>query len=193
MSDRYEWDAFLSHASEDKRDVAVPLEEALKARGFRVWLDALSLTVGDSLSRSIDRGLAKSRYGIVILSPDFFAKEWPKRELDGLVAREVEGNKIILPVWHKVDKAGVLKHSPTLADKVAAATRDGLDTVAERIAVAMGPRATANTATQPPLKEIVHTSPLGGDFHRKRAVQIASGRAPTRLMDHAMLILHVIL
>lgn len=135
MSDPYEWDAFLSHAGEDKNEVAVPLADALAARGIRVWLDAISMTVGDSLNRSIDRGLAKSRFGVVVLSQNFFAKEWPQRELDGLVAREVEGQKVILPVWHQIDKSGVLRYSPTLADKLAVTTKNGIDAVAESRAI----------------------------------------------------------
>ena len=53
---------------------------------MKVWFDAFALTVGDSLRRSIDRGLAQSRFGIVILSEVFFAKHLPPLELDGLVA-----------------------------------------------------------------------------------------------------------
>ena len=71
------WDVFISHASEDKETVARPLAEALARRGVKVWFDAEQLTLGDSLRRSIDQGLAQSRYGIVILSRRFFAKEWP--------------------------------------------------------------------------------------------------------------------
>ena len=125
MSDPYEWDAFLSHAGEDKNEVAVPLADALAARGIRVWLDAISMTVGDSLNR----------FGVVVLSQNFFAKEWPQRELDGLVAREVEGQKVILPVWHQIDKSGVLRYSPTLADKLAVTTKNGIDAVAESRAI----------------------------------------------------------
>jgi hypothetical protein len=62
-----------------------------------VWLDDCELTLGDSLRRSIDQGLAQSRFGVVILSPNFFAKEWPQKELDALVSREDGGQKVILP------------------------------------------------------------------------------------------------
>ena len=81
------YDVFISHASEDKEAIARPLYEALKARGLSVWFDEAELTLGDSLRRKIDDGLARCRYGIVILSPRFLEKEWPQRELDGLVAR----------------------------------------------------------------------------------------------------------
>jgi TIR domain-containing protein len=114
------YDAFISHASEDKERFVRPLAKELSRRGLRVWYDEFALRVGDSLHRSIDQGLASSRFGVVVLSKAFFAKQWPQYELDGLVAREIEGTKVILPVWFGVTRSDVLKFSPTLADKVAA-------------------------------------------------------------------------
>lgn len=113
------YDLFVSHASEDKEDLVRPLAVALEARGVRVWYDEFTLKVGDSLRRSIDRGLSNSRFGVVVLSSSFFSKNWTQYELDGMTAREMDGKKMILPIWHKVTKAEVLKFSPTLADKVA--------------------------------------------------------------------------
>lgn len=89
---------------------------------FRVWYDEFALKVGDSLRQSIDKGLINSRYGIVILSPSFFAKNWPQYELNGLTSREIAGRKVILPVWYKITKDDLLAYSPTLADKVAVTT-----------------------------------------------------------------------
>ncbi|MGR3178893.1 MAG: toll/interleukin-1 receptor domain-containing protein [Candidatus Anammoxibacter sp.] len=117
------YDAFISHASEDKQGLVRPLAKALKKKGFCIWYDEFELRVGDSLRQSIDRGLVNSRYGIVVLSEAFFAKNWTQYELNGLVAREMEGDKVILPVWYKVTKADVLQFSPTLADKVAVCTK----------------------------------------------------------------------
>ena len=65
---------FLSHASEDKASVAKPLADLLQDKGVEVWYDNFTLKLGDSLSKSINQGLANSRYGIVILSPNFFLK-----------------------------------------------------------------------------------------------------------------------
>jgi hypothetical protein len=133
-------DVFISHASEDKDAVARPLAEELKRRGFSVWYDEYVLKLGDSLPTEIDRGLANSRFGVVILSPRFFAKNWPRRELDGLAEREVRGGrKVILPVWHEVDAADVEKHSPTLAAKLAVSTSQGLGTVVQKIAEVLQP------------------------------------------------------
>lgn len=112
-------DLFISHASEDKDDFVRPLAEALVAVGLDVWYDETTLKLGDSLRQSIDKGLANSRYGVVVLSTAFFAKNWPQYELNGMVAREMNGVKVILPIWHKVTKDEVLKNSPTLADKLA--------------------------------------------------------------------------
>jgi hypothetical protein len=112
-------DFFISHASEDKDGFVRELAEALRAKGARVWYDEFTLKVGDSLRGNIDRGLAGSRFGVVILSEHFFRKEWTNRELDGLVALEVQGKSRILPIWHKVSKDEVARYSPPLADKVA--------------------------------------------------------------------------
>lgn len=113
------YDAFISHASEDKPDFVRPLAEALESRKLKIWYDDFQLKIGDSLRRSIDRGLADSRFGIVVLSSSFFSKNWPQYELDGLVAKENEGRKTILSLWHRVAKDDVIRYSPTLADRVA--------------------------------------------------------------------------
>lgn len=114
-----EYDLFISHASEDKDDFVRPLAETLENLGVRVWYDEFTLKVGDSLRKSIDHGLAKSRFGTVILSSSFCSKNWTQYELDSMVAREMDGHKMILPIWHKVTKTDVINFSPALADKVA--------------------------------------------------------------------------
>lgn len=126
-------DAFICHATEDKDSTARPVAKGLSSAGLSVWYDEFSLTVGDSLRRSIDRGLADSRYGVVILSPSFFMKNWPQTELDGLFAKEISGDKTILPIWHNLDRKDVLEKSPMLADRVAAKTSDGIDAVIEKL------------------------------------------------------------
>jgi hypothetical protein len=129
-----EWDIFISYASEDKELVARPLAAALKRAGIRVWLDEHELAVGDSLTEKIDEGLAHSQFGVVILSPAFLAKHWPRRELAGLRAREEEGRKVILPVWHEIDKTTISQTYPILADLLAANTGEGIDSVAQKLA-----------------------------------------------------------
>lgn len=130
QSDRQaKYDVFISHASEDKEAFVKPLVEALQSTGYKVWYDEFTLKVGDSLRRSIDHGLINSRYGIVVLSNAFFAKNWTQYELDGLVTREMEGHKVILPIWHLVTKDQVQNYSLTLADKKA--INSSLSTISE--------------------------------------------------------------
>lgn len=135
------WDVFICHAWEDKETIARPLAVALRKLGLKVWYDEFTLKIGDSLRRSIDYGLSKSKYGVVILSPHFFAKEWPQRELDGLVAREISSGKVILPIWHNVTREDIERFSPTLADRLGVSTTSGLNTVLKEILRVVRPEA----------------------------------------------------
>ncbi|HWJ67848.1 MAG TPA: toll/interleukin-1 receptor domain-containing protein [Nocardioides sp.] len=126
---------FISHASEDKDEVARPLRDALARLGVTVWLDEAQMRVGHSLRRSIDEGIRSSGFGVVILSEAFFEKGWTNHELDGLVTRTVAGEQSILPIWHGLSAAQVRAFSPTLADKVALSTEQyTIAEIAEQIA-----------------------------------------------------------
>jgi hypothetical protein len=95
------WDAFISHAGEDKASIALPLYDALTERGLKVWLDKGELRIGDSLRRKIDYGLAHSSFGVVVFSKSFFATGWPQYELDGIVGLSVASIQRMLPIWHE--------------------------------------------------------------------------------------------
>ncbi|GAA4506480.1 hypothetical protein GCM10023172_35720 [Hymenobacter ginsengisoli] len=124
-----QWDVFISYASEDRESVALPLATELARRGVRVWLDKFELRVGDSLRERIDEGLAHSRFGIVVLSPNFFNKHYPTRELNGLAQQEISGDKVILPIWKDVTAQDVRSFSPPLADRIAITWQDNLASV----------------------------------------------------------------
>jgi len=131
-------DLFISHASEDKSDVARPLHDVLVEHGLSVWLDEVELKVGASLRRGIDRAVAKSRFAVVVLSPSFFLKNWTQYELDGLVAREMNGEQIILPIWHNITKDQILEISPSLADRIALNTAtSAISEIAAELAAAV--------------------------------------------------------
>jgi hypothetical protein len=133
MGTRQHWDFFIAYAMEDQEEIARPLADALNARGLLVWYVDYSLKGGDSLRKSIDYGLSRSRLGIAILSQHFLEKQWPQEELNDLAGREVDGKKAILPVWHKVGFQHVFTYSPVLADRVAVSTDKGLEYVVQRI------------------------------------------------------------
>lgn len=130
------WDAFISHASEDKEAIARPLAVALANAGLSVWFDEFTLSAGDSLTMSINHGLENSKYGIVIVSRRFLAKKWTQRELAGLFAKEDEV-KVIIPVWHEVTEELVRSSYPILADRVALKSSSSLDELVRELLRAM--------------------------------------------------------
>ena len=119
-----EYDVFVSHAYEDKESFVDEFVEALRNKGFKVWYDTDKLKWGDSMREKIDRGLAKSKYGVVILSPNYIAehKYWTKAELNGLFQVETINGKTILPIWHNLTKKQVVEYSPIIADRKAMTT-----------------------------------------------------------------------
>ena len=147
-----EYDVFICHASEDKDSFVRELAHALDARRIRVWYDEFTLQPGDSLRRSIDRGLLTSQAGIVVLSPAFFSKRWPAYELDGLVELQNGGHGDvvddersgrIIPIWHNVNVDAVRRFSPSLANVVALRSEEGVDEVANRVANVLRPSGSA--------------------------------------------------
>jgi len=135
-----EWDVFISYAGEDRDAVAALLAEALRSKGVKVWFDRFELRMGDPLLRSIDEGLRSSRFGVVVLSPSFFAKEWPQRELAGLYQRSIqEGLQIILPVWYRLGAKEIAGYSPLLSDIVAVRWEEGMDVVVQQILAVLRP------------------------------------------------------
>ncbi len=130
-----EYDVFISHATEDKDEVVRPLANALKNRNLNVWYDEFELKIGDSLRQKIDKGVANSKFGIVILSKNFIKKGWTNYELDGLITRSVSGQQILLPIWHNITKQEVMDYSPSIADKVARNTSvNTIEEIANEIA-----------------------------------------------------------
>lgn len=128
---------FISHASEDKDDLVRPLVAELK-KDFDVWFDEYELKLGDSLRGKIDAGLRACDYGIVVLSPSFFAKKWTVEELNGLFALEDANAKLILPIWHNVDVTVVRNFSPMLAGRRAALSSKGIQQIVEEIRISVG-------------------------------------------------------
>ena len=129
-----EYDVFVSHAWEDKEDFVDEFVDELKKQGLKVWYDTNKLKWGDSMREKIDKGLAKSRYGVVVLSPNYIAehKYWTKAELNGLFQVESINGKVILPIWHNLTKKQVAEYSPIIADRKAMMTAS---MTAEEIAV----------------------------------------------------------
>lgn len=127
-----EYDVFISHASEDKDEIVRPLAIALRNEGLSVWYDEFELKIGDSLRQKIDKGLARSKFGIVVLSRSFIKKGWTNYELDGIITKVVSGEQVLLPIWHNITKQEVVDFSPSIADKLA---RNTANFTVEEIAI----------------------------------------------------------
>lgn len=117
-------DAFVSHSSRDKALFVRPLVECLDEQGLLLWYDEYSMRPGDSLSASIDQGLAEANCGIVVISPSFIetarASGWTRYELRGIVSNSIgpQGRRIV-PVWLDLTRDEVLAWSPPIADLIA--------------------------------------------------------------------------
>lgn len=128
------WDVFISHASEDKNDVANPLAAKLNEIGLTVWYDQFTLKWGDSLMDSINNGLKNSLFGVVILSQSFFGKKWPETELKALFSlATTSGEKKILPLRYRISHDEVVKYSPLLSDTISRSWDEGLDNLAKEV------------------------------------------------------------
>lgn len=119
-----EYDVFVSHAWEDKKDFVDEFVQALRMCEIKVWYDTTQMKWGDSMRAKIDDGLKKSKFGVVVLSPDYIknGKYWTKTELDGLFQMESINGKTLLPIWHNLTKKEVMMYSPIIASKLAMTT-----------------------------------------------------------------------
>lgn len=124
MENNEEYDVFVSHAWEDKESFVDEFVVELEKLEIKVWYDRQRIKWGDSMRARIDEGLKKSRFGIVVISPDYIAdgKYWTKAELDGLFQLESINGKMLLPIWHNITKQQVMNYSPIIASKLAMTT-----------------------------------------------------------------------
>ncbi|RGB75504.1 toll/interleukin-1 receptor domain-containing protein [Anaerococcus nagyae] len=113
-----EFDFFISHAYEDKKNFVDEFVRELRELDLKVWYDDNSIPWGWSLREEIDKGLRNSKYGIVILSPSYIeeGKYWTKKELDGLFQKESIDKGKIVPVWYDLNKMDVFNYSPMISD-----------------------------------------------------------------------------
>jgi hypothetical protein len=142
-----QWDVFITHAREDADAVARPLADALRRHGLAVR--AAALAPGDSVRGKVAEGLSRAGWGVLVLSRSFLQMDWPRAELDALLARELGTERVVLPVWHGVTGADVARRSPLLAARLPIETDRGIEAVCEMIVAAIGRRTPAATAEEP--------------------------------------------
>jgi hypothetical protein len=132
-------DAFISHDSRDKSEIALKLAQTLRSAGCPVWYDDFSLKVGDNLRESIEKGIKAARRCILVLTPNFLSNTgWTKAEFNAVFTREIlERKNVILPIWHLVSQREVYEYSPCLAERVALQWSLGEAEVARRLLAAL--------------------------------------------------------
>ena len=133
MTYDYKWDVFLSHASEDKEAFVRPLATRLKENNIKAWYDEFEIQWGDSIRESIDEGLKKSKFAIIVLSKHYFKKVWTSNELNAYFTFDNTDAKRILPIWYNVTKEDVTSYSPLLADRLGADPKDGIEGIVQKL------------------------------------------------------------
>ncbi|OHE01755.1 MAG: hypothetical protein A2W82_10550 [Sulfurimonas sp. RIFCSPLOWO2_12_36_12] len=134
-----EFDVFICHASEDKEKVARPLYRELTELGINAFLDEEYIEWGDSLTAKINHALGRSKYVIAILSNSSINKEWPLKEINSTLAREISGDKKLLSILVG-DEQEIFKVLPLLADKLYKPWNNNAKTLAIEIKTMLIPK-----------------------------------------------------
>lgn len=112
-----QYDLFLSHANADKLSYVDDLYLELKKLGINVFYDKESLSWGDKWKDKIIKGTAESEFAIIVISKNFFDREWTERELNEFLNRQnTTGQKIILPLLYKITYEDLKERYPEIAD-----------------------------------------------------------------------------
>lgn len=132
-------DVFLCHAWDDRREAAKELHDLLEARGVSVWFSEKDVLFGSSLLREIDKGLAKSRVGIVLVTPALLKRVQGEgiadKELSALLARD-----LLVPIVHNTTYEGLREISPLLGSRSGLSTgEDTMANIAAKLAELVAP------------------------------------------------------
>lgn len=112
-----EYDVFISHANKDKEDLVEELYQSLKKLGINIFYDKESLEWGDNWKDRILNGTKNAEFAIIIISENFFDREWTERELSEFLNRQnTNEQKIILPIIHNITTEELKKKYPNVAD-----------------------------------------------------------------------------
>jgi hypothetical protein len=132
-------DVFLCHAWDDRKGAAKELHDLLESRGVSVWFSEKDVVLGTSLLREIDKGLAKSRVGIVLVTPALLSRVRGEgiadKELSALLARD-----LLVPIVHGTTYDALREVSPLLGSRSGMSTaEDTMANVADKLAELVTP------------------------------------------------------
>ncbi|MDN5205618.1 toll/interleukin-1 receptor domain-containing protein [Fulvivirgaceae bacterium BMA10] len=140
---------FISHAVEDQVGIVNKLVKELTKNDIDVWHSGEDLLVGDGIAESINKGIRRSDFGIVVMSPKYLQAIWARMELEALFALESTQKIKILPVFHKISPEEVIDQYPLLAGRFGISTKQKLETLAGKLEniIRMGRRPAPNPIT----------------------------------------------
>lgn len=112
-----QYDIFLSHANADKLDFVEDLKKSFDKLGIKVFYDKDSIEWGDKWKDRILNGLGNCRFGVIVVSENFFDREWTEKELKELLSRQKSsGQKLILPIIHNISEDMLYKKYKKLSE-----------------------------------------------------------------------------
>lgn len=127
-------DVFLCHAWDDRQGAAKELHDLLEAAGVKVWFSEKDLGLGVPMMRAIDRGLANSKVGLVLVTPALLARLPKESVADKELSTLLAGNRLV-PIVHNTTYEALRDVSPMLASRTGLDTaEDSMSEVAAKIA-----------------------------------------------------------
>lgn len=132
-------DVFLCHAWDDRQGAAKELHDLLESRGVSVWFSEKDVALGTPLLREIDKGLAKSRVGIVLVTPALLRRLQGEgiadKELSALLVRD-----LLVPIVHDTTYEALREVSPLLGSRSGLSTAENtMPDVAAKLAELVAP------------------------------------------------------
>ena len=125
---------FLCHAWDDRQGAARELHDLLEAAGVKVWFSEKDLGLGVPMMRAIDKGLANSKVGLVLVTPALLARLPKESVADKELSTLLAGNRLV-PIVHKTTYEALREVSPMLASRTGLDTaEDAMSEVAAKIA-----------------------------------------------------------
>lgn len=167
-----DYDVFISHASEDKDELARPIFEACAKLGLKAFLDEAHIGWGQSFTQKINTALGSARTVLAIITPTSVAKEWPIVEVNTALSLEVNGQKKVVPLI--VGKPDLSK-LPLIRGKDSMQWNGDAAAVARRLQAAVGGDAPRRPAATAPSRTSVPPVDGGGSATPPRSAQSTRG------------------
>ncbi len=119
------YDVFISHANKDKIEYVEQLKQSLDKLKINIFYDKDTLEWGDKWKDKILEGVEKAEFAIIVISENFFDREWTEKELNEFLNRQnSNGQKIILPILHNITVDQLTEKYPDVADIQAINSKD---------------------------------------------------------------------